>query len=143
MLLQLSIETTEVAVFPGVPLITLASQALFYLLQQAFGLDQIGTDYGYFDNGAELEQVLLHQVLTPFASSEQRDDGTQPDQAVSRRSMHSNRSALMLMPNPLSSSRIQVGLVTLISVIKSPITSMPTNSRPRALNSGPTWSHNH
>jgi hypothetical protein len=74
MLLQLPVETAEVAVFPGVPLTALASQALFDLLQQTLGLDQVGTDYGDFDNGAEFEQVLLHQMLTPFAASQQHDD---------------------------------------------------------------------
>ena len=43
----------------------------------------------------------------------------------------------MFSPNCLSNSRIPVGLVTLISVTKSPITSSPTNIIPLAANAGP------
>src|SRR3546814_6344101 len=44
----------------------------------------------------------------------------------------------MSVPYAVSISRAQVGLVTLISVKCSPITSRPTNSRPRRFSSGPT-----
>ena len=72
MLLQLPIETTEVAVFPGVPLVTLLAQALFDFLQQALGLNQVATDHRNFDDSTELKQVLLHQMLMAFASGQQR-----------------------------------------------------------------------
>ena len=42
----------------------------------------------------------------------------------------------MLIPNCLSSSRMQVGLVTLISVMKSPMTSRPTKISPFSINVG-------
>jgi hypothetical protein len=45
-------------------------------------------------------------------------------------------SAAMSGPPTFCTARMPVGEVTLISVIKSPITSMPTNSSPRARSAG-------
>ena len=80
---------------------------------------QMSQDDRYVDQKDELlneSLLLLDQVLAAFAAGNS-DDGAQPDQAESRCSIHSNRSALILMSKSRSSSRIQVGLVTLISVI--------------------------
>src|SRR6185437_662742 len=57
----------------------------------------------------------------------------------SRRAMAPISWPAMSMWNCFSSSRMPVGLVTLISVTKPPMTSSPTKSMPLAASAGPIW----
>lgn len=63
--------------------------------------------------------------------------------AVRRVTMLSNTRSATRISARRSSSRMPVGLVTLSSVMKSPMTSIPENSSPFSRSTGPTWSQIH
>ena len=69
---QRGVKTGQIAVLPGVPAFSLLLQLLLDVVQQHLRLAQIGRYQGDFDQRAELEQVLLHQVLATFAAAGQQ-----------------------------------------------------------------------
>ena len=86
--------------------------------QSLFRLHPVVMYQSNIDDGAELQNALFHQIWLALAANKQCNPKKQElNQLTMSWSMQLNRSALIFNPNFLSSSRMQVGLVTLISVM--------------------------
>jgi hypothetical protein len=116
-----------------------------HLGHRARGLGVGGVPGEQLDPGAEHVGFLLVQALAGAAGEQQRGKGNQgqepgagsPQAAGRVGQAHTSSRVSMTAPGtskPVWSviSTMQVGLVTLISVSRSPITSRPTMSSPRA-----------
>ncbi len=76
--MQRYVKTGQVTIFPGVPLVALDPQPMFYFGKQPLSMVEVFGNHRNFDDGAKFEQVLFDEVLPRLAATSTKDENKQP-----------------------------------------------------------------